>query len=151
MQAKFDAHMQALKAEQEAQAAAFWEALSADGGVQVLPSGLAYKIGQAGSGPKPTPVDTVRAHYTGRLIDGTVFDSSAGGEPFQTQLNRVIPGWTEGLGLIGAGGMITLYVPAKLGYGDEGSGDIPPGATLIFEVELVEVIPVELPAEPSEE
>jgi len=142
VQQKFDAHMSKLKAEQATQAAEFWERLKASPEVVVLPSGLAYTLVRAGKGPRPKPADTIRAHYTGTLIDGTVFDSSDGGGPFETTLNRVIQGWTEGLGLIGAGGAIKLYVPPELGYGDAGSGDIPPGATLIFDVELLEVIPV---------
>lgn len=141
VQEKFDAHMAALKAEQDIQAEVFWEQVKARPEVSVLPSGLAYAIERPGTGPRPRPEDTVRAHYTGTLIDGTVFDTSDGGGPFETTLNRVIEGWTEGLGLIGAGGAIKLYIPAALGYGDAGSGNIPPGATLIFEVELLEVIP----------
>lgn len=141
VQRKFDAHMAELKADQDAQALAFWEEIKAKPEVSVLPSGLAYSIERPGTGPRPKPQDTVRAHYTGRLIDGTVFDSSDGGGPFETVLNRVIEGWTEGLGLIGAGGAIKLYIPAEMGYGDAGSGNIPPGATLIFDVELLEVIP----------
>lgn len=145
VQAKFDAYMAAEKAKQMAIAENFWQTLRETPGVTQLPSGLAYKITEPGTGPKPAPVDTVIAHYTGRLIDGTVFDSSQGGGPFETQLNRVIPGWTEGLGLIGAGGKITLYIPASLGYGDAGTDNIPPGATLIFEVELLKVIPAPAP------
>ena len=140
VQLKFDAHMAELKARQVAAAEAFWEDLAEDESVTISSSGLAYKIVSPGTDPKPRPNDTVRAHYTGRLIDGTVFDSSEGGGPFETKLNQVIEGWTQGLGLIGAGGAIELYIPASLGYGDDGTGDIPPGATLIFEVELLEVI-----------
>lgn len=140
VQSKFDAHMARLKAEQAAAAAAFWAELLAREDVQQLESGLAYTIKRPGSEPRPGATDTIRAHYTGRLIDGTVFDTSEGGGPFETQLNRVIEGWTQGLSLIGAGGAITLYVPAELGYGDEGTPSIPPGATLIFDVELLEVV-----------
>ena len=109
--------------------------------MQQLPSGLAYTIVRPGDGPKPVATDTIRAHYTGSLIDGTVFDSSEGGGPFETELDQVIEGWTQGLPLIGEGGAIKLYVPASLGYGDTGTSSIPPGATLIFEVDLVAVSP----------
>lgn len=141
VQTKFDAHMARLKAEQVAKAAAFWTELLADEEVKQLESGLAYTIVRAGGALRPGPTDTIRAHYTGRLIDGTVFDTSEGGGPFETQLNQVIDGWTQGLPLIGEGGAIKLYIPAELGYGDEGTPSIPPGATLIFEVELLEVRP----------
>ncbi len=141
VQSKFDAHMARLKAAQEKAAAEFWEQLLASGEVQQLPSGLAYTIVRPGDGPKPVATDTIRAHYTGSLIDGTVFDSSEGGGPFETELDQVIEGWTQGLPLIGEGGAIKLYVPASLGYGDTGTSSIPPGATLIFEVDLVAVIP----------
>lgn len=145
VQGKFDAHMAGLKAEQEAAAAAYWESLLAKDDVQQLQSGLAYTIVRPGSELRPGPLDTVRAHYTGRLIDGTVFDTSEGGGPFETRLNQVIEGWTQGLPLIGEGGAIKLYIPADLGYGDEGTPSIPPGATLIFDVELVSVTPASPP------
>lgn len=143
VQTKFDAHMARLKAEQVTKAAAFWEELLANEEVRQLESGLAYTIVRAGGALRPGPTDTIRTHYTGRLIDGTVFDTSEGGGPFETQLNQVIDGWTQGLPLIGEGGAIKLYIPAELGYGDEGTPSIPPGATLIFEVELLEVRPAE--------
>ena len=141
VQSKFDSHMARMKAAQEAVAAEFWAELLASGEVQQLPSGLAYTIVRPGEGPKPVAADTIRAHYTGSLIDGTVFDTSKGGGPFETKLDQVIEGWTQGLPLIGEGGAIKLYIPADLGYGDTGTPSIPPGATLIFEVELVTVIP----------
>ncbi len=140
VQAKFEAHMANLKAEQLLESEAYWsEVLSAEG-VKQLDSGLAYRILAPGNEVKPSGTDTVRVYYTGKLVDGTVFDTSDGGGPYETELDRVIEGWTQGVPLIGEGGKIMLYIPAELGYGDEGSGRIPPGATLVFEVELLEVV-----------
>lgn len=117
-------------------------------GVVSTDTGLAYEIVQQGTGEKPKPTDTVKVHYTGTLVNGTVFDSSVqNGEPAEFQLNRVIPGWTEGLQHLQAGGKMKLYVPPQLAYGDQGAGQIPPSSTLIFDVELLEVKPT--PAEPA--
>ena len=104
------------------------------------PSGLKYRIRRKSDGRKPTPANTVVAHYRGWLDDETVFDSSyPRGEPSEFPLDKVVAGWTEGLQLIGEGGMIELEVPAALGYGESGRPGIPPNATLHFIVELVEV------------
>lgn len=104
-------------------------------------SGLKYRILRVGEGKKPTASDSVLAHYRGWLDDGTEFDSSyRGGEAIEFPLNGVIAGWTEGLQLIGEGGMIELEIPSNLGYGPEGApGSIPPNATLHFDVELIDV------------
>lgn len=104
-------------------------------------SGLKYRIRRKSDGKKPTAADSVVAHYRGWLDDGKEFDSSyKRGEPTPFPLSGVIPGWTEGLQLIGEGGMIELEIPSNLGYGDRGfPPDIPPGATLHFIVELVKV------------
>ncbi|MDB4384997.1 FKBP-type peptidyl-prolyl cis-trans isomerase [Opitutaceae bacterium] len=147
VQTKFDAHMARLKADEEAKAEAYWAEVLQQEGVESLPSGLAYRILAPGNSVKPTASDTVRVHYTGKLIDGKVFDTSDGGGPFTSRLDEVIEGWTQGVPLIGEGGSMKLYIPAKLGYGDAGSGQIPPGATLIFDVELLEVIKPEPAAE----
>ena len=107
-------------------------------GVKVFPSGLQYKVLKQGTGPKPTLKDTVQAHYTGRLIDGTVFDSSVErGQPFTTKLTEVIPGWTEALKNMNVGSKWLIVVPSDLAYGERGMGPIPPQATLIFEMELL--------------
>lgn len=108
--------------------------------VTELDSGLQYEVLEEGEGPRPAATDTVTTHYEGRLIDGTVFDSSyERGEPATFPLNRVIPGWTEGLQLMSPGAKYRLYVPADLAYGDRPAGEIPPNSTLIFDVELLEV------------
>ena len=104
-------------------------------------SGLKYRILRKGDGVKPTAAQTVKVNYHGWLDDGSVFDSSYNrNEPISFPLNRVIKGWTEGMQLVGTGGMIELEIPADLGYGDRGApGAIPPKATLHFLVELLEV------------
>lgn len=109
-------------------------------GVVETESGLQYKIEVEGAGISPEETDTVEVNYEGRLIDGTVFDSSYDrGESVRFPLNRVIKGWTEGLTYAKEGGKIQLYVPAELGYGQRGSGPIPGNSTLIFDIELVKV------------
>jgi FKBP-type peptidyl-prolyl cis-trans isomerase FklB len=112
-------------------------------GVQTLPSGLQIETITEGTGPTPTAEDVVTVHYTGRLVDGTLFDSSnkeEGGEPATFPLGRVIKGWTEGLQQIKQGGKARLVIPHNLAYGDRGAPPvIPPGATLVFEVELLSI------------
>ncbi len=110
-------------------------------GVQVTESGLQYKIVEEGSGPSPSVNDSVTVHYEGRLLDGTVFDSSRErGEPVTFPVDAVIPGWTEALQLMEEGAQYTLFIPANLAYGERGAGaQIGPNETLIFEVELLEV------------
>jgi FKBP-type peptidyl-prolyl cis-trans isomerase len=111
-------------------------------GVKTTASGLQYKIIKEGTGNTPKATDRVLVHYEGKLLDGTVFDSSIKrGEPIAFPLNRVIPGWTEGLQLIKEGGKAILYIPSKLAYGPGGTpgGPIGPNETLIFEVELLKI------------
>ncbi|MGE0706580.1 MAG: FKBP-type peptidyl-prolyl cis-trans isomerase [Planctomycetota bacterium] len=110
-------------------------------GVKKTASGLQYKVLKEGEGPQPKPTDTVTVHYTGKLIDGKVFDSSVQrGQPTSFPLNRVIPGWTEGLQLMKVGAKYELYVPYQLAYGPEGRPPtIPAYATLVFEVELLKI------------
>lgn len=109
--------------------------------VKTTPSGLQYKLFREGTGRTPTDTSMVTVHYRGRLINGTVFDESYGrGEPTSFRLNQVIRGWTEGVKLMKEGGMIELYIPSALAYGDQGAGQlIPPGSTLIFTVELISI------------
>ena len=109
-------------------------------GVVVSDSGLQYIIEEAGSDVKAGPKDTVKVNYKGTLLDGTVFDETKG-EPVQLMLNRVIPGWTEGIQLVGEGGKIKLFIPAELAYGERGQQGIEPNSTLLFDVEVVEVHP----------
>ena len=111
-------------------------------GVILLPSGLQYQILKEGNGPKPTIDDQVKVHYHGTLIDGKVFDSSVErGEPITLGLKNVIPGWTEALQLMPVGSKWRLFVPSDLAYGDNAAGPtIKEGSTLIFEVELLEIV-----------
>ena len=111
-------------------------------GIIITGSGLQYEVISEGNGPKPDAYDSVRVHYEGTLIDGSVFDSSySRGEPIEFPLMGVIPGWTEGLQLMNVGSKYRLYIPSDLGYGPRGAGpQIPPFATLIFEVELLDII-----------
>ena len=110
-------------------------------GVKTTASGLQYEVLEATLGQKPKATDSVRVHYEGTLIDGTVFDSSyQRGEPIEFPLNGVIKGWTEGLQLMPVGSKYKRYIPYELGYGERGAGQsIPPFATLIFTVELLEI------------
>lgn len=110
-------------------------------GVKTTASGLQYVIHTEGSGKTPTASSSVTVHYTGKLLDGKVFDSSVErGEPVEFPLNQVIPGWTEGLQLLKEGSKATLYIPSNLGYGAQGVPNmIPPNSTLVFDVELIKV------------
>jgi FKBP-type peptidyl-prolyl cis-trans isomerase len=113
-------------------------------GVKVLPSGLQYKVVKAGTGKRPTAADRVKTHYRGRLIDGTEFDSSysRGGRPAEFGVGRVIRGWTEALQLMREGAKWELYIPPNLAYDTRGMPPkIGPNSTLIFEIELIEVLP----------
>jgi FKBP-type peptidyl-prolyl cis-trans isomerase FkpA len=114
-------------------------------GAMVTNSGLMYRVEREGEGASPDGNDVVEVHYEGRLIDGTVFDSSyARGETIEFPLNRVIAGWTEGLQLMQEGAKYQFAIPAELAYGNRRMGDdIPANSTLVFDVELFNVTPVE--------
>jgi FKBP-type peptidyl-prolyl cis-trans isomerase FkpA/FKBP-type peptidyl-prolyl cis-trans isomerase FklB len=111
-------------------------------GVKTTASGLQYQVIKEGTGKKPGPNDQVKVHYLGTLIDGTKFDSSYDrGQPAQFALNGVIPGWTEALQLMTVGSKYKLFIPSNLAYGEKGTpGPIGPNATLVFEVELMEIL-----------
>jgi FKBP-type peptidyl-prolyl cis-trans isomerase len=130
----------AEKAKGEAEAY-FAELKKNNPAVKSTESGLHYEVIAEGQGAKPTAADVVKVHYTGKLVDGTVFDSSVErGEPVEFPLAGVIPGWTEGLQLVAPGGKLKLHIPSALAYGEQGAGGmIPPNATLVFDVELLEV------------
>ena len=111
-------------------------------GVTQTKSGLQYEVLTEGTGKSPKATDTVRCHYEGRLLDGTVFDSSyKRGEPADFGLNQVIPGWTEGVQLMKEGAKFRFHIPYLLAYGERGAGaQIPPYSTLVFDVELIKVL-----------
>ena len=144
---------QAQEKKQRAANAAKHQALKAEGekylaenakkeGVITLPSGLQYQVLREGNGKTPKATDSVRCHYEGMLIDGTLFDSSIQrGEPATFPLNAVIAGWTEGLQLMQEGAKFRFFIPYQLGYGERGAGgSSPPFAALVFDVELLEVV-----------
>jgi FKBP-type peptidyl-prolyl cis-trans isomerase len=142
IQKRQTALLQTMKAKNLGEASAFFAKLKENKNVVELPDGLRYEIQKPGEGAPPKPTDTVRVNYTGTLLNGTVFDTSAGrGKPAEFELDKVIPGWTEGLQKTGKGGKIKLYVPPQLAYGDDGRPGIPPGSALIFEVELLDINP----------
>jgi len=120
---------------------AYLETNKAKDGVKITESGLQYRVVESGNGATPGPTDLVTVHYAGRLVDGSEFDSSyKRGEPISFPVNGVIPGWTEALQLMKVGDKFELAIPSGLGYGEHGAGDvIPPNATLVFDVELLDV------------
>ena len=129
-----------LKAEHIAAQKAFLEENAAKAGIITTESGLQYEIITAGTGASPEASDRVEVHYEGTLIDGTVFDSSyERGESITFGVGQVIKGWTEVLQLMKEGAKYRAYIPADLAYGDRDMGEIPPGSTLIFDIELLKV------------
>lgn len=129
----------AAKSKEEGKA--FLEKNKSQEGVKVTSTGLQYKVISSGTGKAPAETDNVTVKYTGKLVDGTVFDTSESrAEPTSFVVNQVIPGWTEALQLMHEGDKWILFIPSELAYGEQGAGgQIPPHATLIFEVELVKV------------
>ncbi len=125
------------------QGKAFLAANKGKDGVKTTASGLQYVVNKPGDGKQPKATDTVTVTYEGRLIDGTVFDSTAkhGGEPISFGLGQVIPGWTEGVQLMKEGAEYTFFIPSELAYGEQGAGggEIPPNSVLVFDVKLLQV------------
>ena len=142
LQAKQAAAQQEAATKNRTEGEAFLAANKSKAGVKTTESGLQYQVVTEGTGPRPAATDTVKVHYTGTLLDGTKFDSSVDrGEPAQFALNAVIPGWTEALQLMPVGSKYTLWLPSELAYGDRGTpGPIGPNSTLVFEVELLEIV-----------
>ena len=118
----------------------FMEQNAKNDSVTQTTSGLQYMVLKEGTGAKPSAEDTVTVHYTGKLLDGTVFDSSVErGEPATFAVGQVIPGWVEGLQLMREGAAYRLFIPSNLAYGPHGTGPIQPNSTLIFDVQLLKV------------
>ena len=128
--------------EQKKAGATFMENNKEKTGVVVLPEGLQYEVLKQGSGAKPVITDTIKAHYKGALLDGKEFDSSfKRNQPFSAPLRSLIKGWQIAIPLMNEGSHWRLWIPSELAYGDRGAGgDIPGGATLLFEVELLQIL-----------
>ena len=121
--------------------AAFMAENKKNEGVQELESGIQYQILKEGDGAKPSPNSKVKAHYRGALLDGKEFDSSfKRNQPFTAGLKQLIKGWQEALPLMPVGSTWRLWIPSDLAYGDHGTGGIPGGATLMFDIELLEIL-----------
>ncbi|PKG55968.1 peptidylprolyl isomerase [Shewanella sp. Choline-02u-19] len=137
----------ALAEKSLASSTAYLETNKAKEGVVTTESGLQYEVLTEGTGEKPVAADTVKVHYVGTLTDGTEFDSSvARGEPATFPLNRVIPGWTEGVQLMSVGSKFKFVIPSELAYGDRDTATIPANSTLVFEVELLDIQKADAPA-----
>lgn len=135
------AEADSLKAKNLAAGEAFLAAKAQETGVQTLGAGLLYKVLKSGNGTSPTATSTVKVNYEGRLIDGTIFDSSyRRGEPAEFPVSGVVPGWQVALKAMKPGDVWEVYVPHYMAYGEAGSGsNIPPCSTLVFKIELLEV------------
>ncbi|MBC2607320.1 FKBP-type peptidyl-prolyl cis-trans isomerase [Pelagicoccus albus] len=142
LRTKIEAEAQAASAKNNAAGADFLAQNAERAEVQTTESGLQYEIvSSSGSEEKPSPSNTVKVHYHGTLIDGTVFDSSVQrGEPIEFPVTGVIKGWIEGLQLMNKGDKFKFYIPADLAYGNQATGKIPAGSTLIFDVELLDIL-----------
>lgn len=144
MQAKLKVEAEAAGGKNQAEGAAFMATNKTVKGVFSTPSGLQYMVLRQGSGVRPKPGDRVRVNYQGTLLDGTVFDSSyERGEPAEFGLNQVIAGWSEGVSLMPVGAKYRFWIPGNLAYGAKGGpgGKIGPNATLVFDVELMAILP----------
>lgn len=140
LQARAEANIAEEAKKTEAKAAEYWKELEKKEGLNKTPTGLAYEIIEKGTGEFPKENSTVKVLYTGKLIDGTVFDSTDKvGKPAEFNLQGVIPGFREGLQKVAKGGKARLYIPAKLGYGTQQLPGIPANSTLIFDVEIVDI------------
>src|SRR5690554_5040484 len=138
---RMEAEAEAKAKEAAAAGVEFLKENASKEGVVTLASGLQYEVITEGDGAQPTSESTVRMHYHGTLIDGTVFDSSyQRGEPAEFPVNGVIAGWTEALQLMKCGSKWRLYVPSELAYGGQSVGSIPAHSTLVFDVELLDVV-----------
>jgi FKBP-type peptidyl-prolyl cis-trans isomerase len=140
MQQKQQDYVEKLKQANAAESAAYFAKLRENKNVVMLPDGLGYEIVKPGTGDFPKPTQIVKVNYTGRFLNGTVFDSTAQHPtpgPIEIALDQVIPGWTEGLQKINAGGQIRLYIPGNLAYGDQPPPGMAPNSTLVFDVELL--------------
>lgn len=143
MQAKQIAEMMAKAKKNADESASFLASNGKKPGVQTTASGLQYQVLTEGKGPKPTDKDAVKVHYKGSLLDGKTFDSSYDrGQPATIPLAQVVPGWREGIQLMPVGSKYRIWIPSKLGYGEQGTpgGPIPPNATLVFDIELLEIV-----------
>lgn len=137
---QFAKNMQTKATENKTAGTAFLAENAKKEGVKQTDSGLQYKVLKEGTGKSPKATDVVEVNYEGKLIDGTVFDSSyERGEPIEFPLNQVIAGWTEGLQLMKEGGKYEFYIPSDIAYGEAGNAGIEPNSTLIFTVELLKV------------
>lgn len=141
LQQSIMAKQQAAAQESKAKSDAFLAENKAKPNIKTTASGLQYEVLTEGKGKSPKETDVVKVHYKGTLVDGTQFDSSYDrGQPAEFPLNGVIRGWTEGLQLMKVGGKSRLFVPSELAYGPQGRPGIPPNSTLIFEVELIDIV-----------
>ncbi len=147
---QIQAHMEEQKKENKSKGEKFLAENANKPGIVKTASGLQYKISQEGSGESPKATDEVSVKYTGKLIDGTVFDSTdqRGGQPTKFRVNGVIQGWTEALEKMKKGARWELYIPSEIAYKERGNRGIPPNSTLIFDVELVDIHPVAPPPAP---
>jgi len=147
VQNAFEKAIRKQSAELQAKEDTFLAENATQPGVSVTGSGLQYEVISEGSGSKPTLNDVVRVHYEGALTNGTVFDSSyERDEPEEIPLSMVIPGWAEGIMLMNVGSKYRIYIPSSMAYGERGAGQIiPPYSTLVFTVELLDIMPEDIP------